>query len=145
AMTRFLNHEDISFTALIEPAQDAIRDALAASPSSFALVVHDWCMFSFQTHDSKLDRYQRSHDRDLGYELGSALVIDAADGRPLRPMAHRLRTAEGMLSPRPGDTALPPGHVDELFDVMTALQATQPDKTLVHIVDPEADSMGNYH
>jgi DDE family transposase len=144
AMTRFLNHEDISFTALIEPAQDAIRDALAASPSSFALVVHDWCMFSFQTHDSKLDRYQRSHDRDLGYELGSALVIDAADGRPLGPMELRLRTAEGMLSTRPGDTALPPGHVDELLDVMTALQATQPDKTLVHIVDREADSIGHY-
>jgi Transposase DDE domain len=143
-MTRFLNHDGISFTALIEPAQDAVRDALAARTSSFALVVHDWCMFSFKTHDSKHDRYQRSHDRDLGYELATALVVDAADGRPLGPMELRLRTACGMLGTRPGDTAMPPGHVDELLDAMTALQATQLNKTLVHIVDREADSIGHY-
>src|SRR5262249_50703367 len=114
AMSRFLNHQDIPFHALIEPAQDAIRSALAEPTGQFVLVVHDWCMFNFNGHSSKRDRYRRSHGTDLGYELGSALVVDAADGRPLGPMEFRLRTSEGMLSTRIGGATLPPGHVDEL-------------------------------
>ena len=120
AMTRFLNHDDIPFHALIEPAQDAVRSALAERPGRFALVVHDWCMFNFNAHKSKRDRYVRSHGTDLGYELGTALAVDAVDGRPLGPMEFRLRTAEGMLGTRAGGAALPPGHVDELDDVMAA-------------------------
>ena len=73
AMTRFLNNDAIALPALLEPAQDAIRTELATSLSPFALAVHDWCMFGFHTHTAKNDRYRRSHDTDLGYELGSAL------------------------------------------------------------------------
>src|SRR5262249_61034433 len=101
AMTRFLNHEDIPFHALIEPAQDAIRSVPARCPGRFVLVVHDWCMFNFNTHASNRDRYVRSHDTDLGYELGTALIVDAA-GRPLGPMEFRLRTGDGMLTTRIG-------------------------------------------
>jgi len=144
AMTRFLNHDDIPFHALLEPAKDAVHAAVATSTSPFALVIHDWCMFSFNTHTGKRDRYQRSHDADLGYELGSALAVDAADGRPLGPLELRLRTANGMLSTRSGDTATPPGHVDELLDVMNVLRSTQPAKALVHVIDREADSVGHY-
>src|SRR5271157_1472368 len=107
AMTRFLNHDDIPFYALIEPAQDAVRWELALRPGRFVLVVHDWCMFNFNRHTSKRDRYVRSHDSDLGYELGTALAVDANDGRPLGPMEFRLRTAEGMLSTRVDGAALP--------------------------------------
>ena len=107
AMTRFLNHAEIPFHALIEPAQDAVGSELARRSGRFVLVVHDWCMFNFNRHTSKRDRYVRSHDTDLGYELGTALAVDAADGRPLGPMEFRLRTAEGMLSTRLGGAALP--------------------------------------
>lgn len=72
AMSRFLNHDGIPFHALIEPAQDAVRSELAQQSSPFALIVHDWCMFNFNQHTSKCDRYVRSHDTDLGYELGTA-------------------------------------------------------------------------
>jgi hypothetical protein len=78
AMTRFLNRDDIPLHALIEPAQDAVRAALAGSPGRFALVVHDGCMLNFRRHPSQGDRHRRSHEADLGYELGSALVLDAA-------------------------------------------------------------------
>lgn len=144
AMTRFLHHDDIPFPALIEPAQDAIRAIVNASPSPFALVVHDWCMFNFNSHTSKADRYRRSHEKDLGYELGCALIVDAADGRPLGPMEFRLRTARGMLSTRPRGVALPPGHVDELADVMEAAEGWALDRQLVHVIDREADSVGHY-
>jgi hypothetical protein len=144
ALTRFLNHDGIPFHALLEPAQDAARSALAGSPGRFALIVHDWCMFGFGRHTSKRDRYRRSHDTDLGYELGSALVVDAADGRPLGPMEFRLRTAAGMLSTRPGGAALPPGHVDELDDVLAAADGWGLGREPVHVIDREADSVGHY-
>lgn len=144
AMSRFLNNEDVAFHALIEPAQDAVRDVLAESRSEFALVVHDWCMFQFNSHDSKGDRRRRSHESDLGYELGSALIVEAGDGRPLGPMEFRLRTAGGMLSTRLGEAELPPGHVDELTDAMAAAEAWRLPRTLVHVVDREADSVGHY-
>ena len=144
AMCRFLNNEDVPFHALIEPAQDAIRDALAQTRDDFALVVHDWCMFQFNSHGSKADRHLRSHKSDLGYELGSALVVDAADGRPLGPMEFRLRSRGGMLSTRPGGAGFPPGHVDELADVMAAAESWKLPRKLVHVVDREADSVGHY-
>ena len=144
AMSRFLNHDDIPFHALVEPAQDAVRSALAGRPGRFVLVVHDWCMFNFHGHESKHDRYVRSHDTDLGYELGTALIVDAADGCPLGPMEFRLRTAEGMLTTRPGGAALPPGHVDELDDVMTAAQRWGSGRAPIHVIDREADSVGHY-
>jgi hypothetical protein len=144
AMTRFLNHEDIPFPALIEPAQDAVRADLAGRPGRFVLVVHDWSMFSFNTHSSKRDRYRRSHDDDLGYELGSALAVDADDGRPLGPMEFRLRTAFGMLSTRLGGAPLPPGHVDELDGAMAAADTWGLGRTPVHVIDREADSVGHY-
>lgn len=144
AMTRFLNHERIPSHALIEPAQDAVRAALAGRPGRFALVVHDWCMFNFNKHASKLDRHVRSHGTDLGYELGTALVVDADSGRPLGPMEFRLRTAGGMLSTRVGGAAFPPGHVDELDDVMAAARGWRSGRTPIHVIDREADSVGHY-
>jgi hypothetical protein len=144
AMSRFLNHDNIPFYAVIEPAQDAVRSALAESPGPSVLIVHDWCMFNFNEHHSKRDRYVRSHDTDLGYELGTALVVDATDGRPLGPMEFRLRTAEGMLSTRVGGAALPPGHVDELDDAMAAAQWWGLGRVPIHVIDREADSVGHY-
>jgi hypothetical protein len=144
AMCRFLNHDDILFHALVEPAQDAVRSALDQRPGRFVLIVHDWCMFNFHKHESKHDRYVRSHDTDLGYELGTALAVDPADGRPLGPMEFRLRTACGMLSTRIGGVSLPPGHVDELDDVMAAAKRWGLGRTPIHVVDREADSVGHY-
>ena len=143
AMTRFLNHDEVPFHALIEPAQDAVREALAARPGRFAPIVHDWCMFNFGSHDSKGDR-RRSHAADVGYELGSALAVDADDGRPLGPMEFRLRIAGGVLSTRPGGAEDPPGRVDELGDVMAAAESRRPPRRPVHVVDREADSVGRY-
>ncbi len=144
AMTRFLNHDHIPFHALIEPAQDAIRSALAQRPGRFVLVVHDWCMFNFNRHESKRDRYVRSHGDDTGYELGTALIVDADGGGPLGPMEFRLRTGDGMLSTRIGGAALPPGHVDEIEDVMAASRGWRLGRTAVHVIDREADSVGHY-
>ena len=143
AMSRFLNHEEVTLQALIEPLQEAIR--LALTEASIALVVHDWCMFSFHTHTSKTDRVQRTHSQDVGYDLGTALVVDATDGRPLGPVEFRLRTADAkILSTRPGATTCPPAHIDELTEVFAQSRYWNLGRPLVHIVDREADSVGHY-
>lgn len=144
AMSRFLNNDAVTLPALIEPAQEAVRSAVASSSSAVVLVAHDWCMFNFSNHTGKTDRRQRSHATDVGYDLGSALVIDAADGRPLGPMEFRLRTAHGMLTTRPGGAVDPPAHIDELADVFHAARRWQLERSIVHIIDREADSVGHF-
>jgi hypothetical protein len=144
AMSRFLGNEKTTLPALIEPAQDAVREAIAVSTAPVTLLVHDWCMFSFHTHKSKRDLYQRSHDKDLGFELGTALAVDAVTGRPLGPMEFRLRTGKGMLSTRPQGAKLPPGHIDEVLDSMRESRRWNLARPLVHVIDREADSVGHY-
>jgi hypothetical protein len=144
AMYRFLNNDETVLPALIEPAQEAVRDALTRSTAEVALVVHDWCMFSFRTHTSKDDLFRRSHDKDLGYDLGSALVVDADSGRPLGPMEFRLQTARGMLTTRPHTDLEPVAHIDEILGVMDDSRRWNLGKPLVHIIDREADSVGHY-
>lgn len=142
-MSRFLNHDDVTLPAIIEPVQESIRDALAVSHALVALVIHDWCMIHYTTRNP--DRYLRSHKADLGYELGTALVVDADAGQPLGPMELRLRTATGTLSTRPTPTANPPGHVDEMLDVFNdARNRWHLGKPLVHVIDREADSVDHY-
>lgn len=144
AMSRFLQNDAVPFPALLEPAQDAVRAALAERPRPVALVVHDWCMFAFHTHTAKRDRFERTGPNDCGYELASALLVDGTDGRPLGPMEFRLRTAAGPLSTRSRPTADPPGHVDELLDGMAESRRWGLNAELVHVADREADSVGHY-
>ena len=144
AMNRFWEHDGTTLPTLLEPAQDAVRAALATSPSRFALVVHDWCMFNFHTHTRKADRHQRTHPTDLGYELGSALVVDAADGRPLGPMEMRLRTADAVLSTRLRPTEASVDHLDGLSEVLDESRRWSLARTPVHVIDREADSVGHY-
>jgi hypothetical protein len=59
-------------------------------------------------------------------------------------MELRLRTAAGTRSTRPGHTADPPGHVDELLDGMAESRRWGLNADLVHVVDREADSVGHY-
>lgn len=143
-MSRFLNHEDVTLPALIEPLQDAIREAVAQSPADIVLVIHDWSMFSFITHTRKKDCFQRSHARDIGYDLGTALVVDGYNGRPLGPMEIRVHTARGILSTRPGGAQSPPAHIDELGDVMADSRRWNLALPIIHLIDREADSVGHY-
>lgn len=144
AMHRFLNNPAVTLPALIEPAQERVRAAVADSRGAVALVVHDWSSLHFHDTGRKKDLYQRTHAHDTGYELAAALVVDAHTGRPLGPMELRVRTADGVLSTRPTPTAAPPGHVDELLDAMAASAAWRLDRPAVHVIDREADSVGHY-
>jgi hypothetical protein len=141
-MSRFLNHEFVTLPALIEPAQDTIRNALARSDGPVALVAHDWSMIRYRARNA--DRYQRSHTTDLGYELGTALVIETARGRPLGPVELRLRTAHEIVSTRPAPATRPTGRIDELGAVFDAAGRWNLGRPIVHVIDREGDSVDHY-
>jgi hypothetical protein len=101
-------------------------------------------MLHFGGHASKADRYQRTHEADLGYELACALAVDAASGAPLGPLELRLRTAAGVLATRPGGAEAHPIRRDEVIDVMRASKAWGLGRALVHVIDREADSVWHY-
>ena len=76
--------------------------------------------------------------------LGHLHIVQLYNGRPLGPMEFRVRTARGLLSTRPGVTASPPAHIDELAEVMADSRRWNLARPLVHIVDREADSVGHF-
>jgi hypothetical protein len=144
AMWRFLGNKSVSLSALIEPIQETARPILAGGRERVALIAHDWSMLNYGAHGSKPDRYQRTHKNDLGYDLATALLIEPDRGTPLGPMEIRLRTAQGVLTTRPGGATAHSSHLDELIDVMRASRAWALDRPAVHIIDREADSVWHY-
>jgi hypothetical protein len=141
AMSRFLHNESVTLPALIEPAQEAIRAALAGSASPWVLVVHDWCLLS---STANADRVIQGPNRSEGYDLGTALVVDAANGRPLGPMELRLGKANAVLTTRSGSKGVPPTHINQLQGVMSESRRWNLGRTPVHVVDREADSIHHY-
>jgi len=141
-MSRFLHHQAVTLPALIEPVQEQIRLALAQSASPYVLICHDWSWVASVTSNSDCRVYGRHDSR--GYDLGTALVVDAADGRPLGPVELRLRTALGVLTTRPGNPSVPDGHINELADVMAEAKRWNLGLSPVHLVDREGDSSQHY-
>jgi hypothetical protein len=143
ALWRFVNNDAVSLAALMEPVREAGRDALTRCAAGPALIVHDWSVLQYAGHSAKADRLRRTHAADVGYELGTALLVDAAAGRPLAPMELRLRTGQGLVSSRPGGVTAT-NNVEEVLGVMAAAAAWGLGRLLVHVIDREADSVDHY-
>jgi hypothetical protein len=138
ATWRFLNNERVGMPDLVEPPREVGRSRVRESKSRFALLVHDWCKLSF-TH-GKRDMTQLTHKTDIGYELTTALLVSADDGSPLAPMEMHLKTADGVISTRdPAPQDLP--HLDQVLPTMEASRRWNLDKSLLHVIDREADSV----
>lgn len=144
AAWRFLNNERVGLAALVEPLRHAGREACRQSPSDFVLLVHDWCKIDYKRHTSKKDLRQITHKDDIGYDMTTALLVDAHDGRPLAPMQIHLKTADCVHS-----TAVEPlhqdwHHLDQLGPTMREAGDWGLDRTVVHVIDREADSLGEF-
>jgi len=142
---RFTANTRVTYPALMTPLLHVARTATTARPGRVHLVVHDWSTLAFGAHPSKTDRKRLSGDRDRGYDLHLALLVDAADGSALAPVDVTLTTADAVLSTRPdGIAAHPAAHVDQLLPAMAAVAALDLPARLVHVVDREADSVGHW-
>lgn len=141
AVWRFLNNPRVTLPELAAPLLETAWQETALSQSDYALVAHDWSRLHFGKHESKQDRLQMTHNRDVGYELQSSLLICAATGIPIAPVAQNLVTVDGSWSTREAEIQASASHLDELSTRIDWLEQQPSGKKLVHIVDREADSI----
>jgi hypothetical protein len=144
ALWRFLNNENVTPESLSAPVVVACHEALRQCEGDYALCVHDWSRINYGGHVSKEDRLQMTHVTDIGYELQSSLLVNAQDGNPLSVAAQNLVSADGIWQSRQAKIQVnDQTHLDELSERMAWIEAQQFAKTLVHIVDREADSVSH--
>src|SRR5215207_7692538 len=75
AAWRFYANPRVTLGQLAGPLVGCGRAGVASSCDAFALVVLDWCQLHYNGHASKADRVGLAHDKDLGYELLTALAV----------------------------------------------------------------------
>lgn len=145
AAWRFYKNDSVTLQKLQEPLLQAAHDNAVTHCKDYALIIHDWSRLNYRKHQSKLDKYQISHETDVGYDLQSSLLISDKTGLPLAPVALRLVTAKGSYSSYQNN-ALDENvasHLDEVTTCIDYLQQQAFAKPLVHIIDREADSIGH--
>lgn len=144
AAWRFLNNERVEMAALAEPLRQAGRDAAAESPAEFVLLAHDWCKIDYSKHTAKRDILQLTHEHDIGYDLTTALLVDAHDGSPLAPMQMHVRTADTVYSTGKHIPHADDHHLDQLEPTMNEVESWDLPRQVVHVIDREADSLGDF-
>lgn len=143
AVWRFLNNEKVSFKQLNEPIQQLAFEQIDQSSHSYALIVHDWSQLQYVKHNNKIQRRQRTHQYDTGYELQSSLLVDAASGLPVAPLAQTLSDATGCYSTFTDDYSQRETHLNSLLHQIQHIEKSVVQKTLVHIIDREGDSIAH--
>lgn len=142
AAWRFLNNPKVSLVGLAEPLREAGRRACQQSESDYVLLAHDWCKIDYKNHSNKADLRQITHETDIGYDMTSALLVDAASGDPLAPMQLHLKTADAVHSTGTSAPDLDAHHLDQVAPTMEEAEQWNLEKKVVHIIDREADSLG---
>lgn len=143
ALWRFANNPRVKPSDLAVPLMKMAREGAERDCDEYALAVHDWSNLNFRTHTSKLDRVRMSHDKDVGYELQSTVLVADRDGAPICAPVQNLRTAHGVLSSRSEGLLEMKPHLDELSERVAWLEAQKVGRALVHVVDREADSVAH--
>lgn len=141
AAWRFYANEAVSLPKLVEPLRQAGREALAESNDDFVLLVHDWSKLDYHHHHSKKDQVRLSNSQDIGYELYTALLVDAERGVPLCPMEQELKAADGVHTTRQEEPAEPQHHLNQILPTMRAARSWGLSQPVVHVIDREADSL----
>jgi hypothetical protein len=144
AAWRFLNNERVTLPALGEPLRQAGRTGCEQSPSEFVLLAHDWCKLDYGTHTSKEDKRVLTHQHDIGYELSTALLVDAHSGAPLAPMQLHLKTADTLYSTSTDPPDVDEHRLDQVLPTMNAVAEWQLPRRVVHVIDREADALGRF-
>lgn len=140
---RFCSDPRVEESALIEPMHEAVRQEAARRPGVL-LAVHDWSTLSFGGHPSKTDRATLTHATDIGYDLGTVLVVRGDDGAPIAPVAVSLTTDNGVLSSRDDAPGADVCHIDQVPGAMQYVRDLDLGATVVHVIDREADSVNHW-
>lgn len=135
---RFFNNDDVSLVQIFAPTRAALASLVRAHQR--VLVVHDFSVVDYSKHTEKKDRIQVGNESGLGYDLYTALVLDA-EGRPLGPVAVELHTAKGRLSSEHKQPVAFVDHLSQAEDGVAAAMRHLPGRELVHVADREFDDV----
>jgi hypothetical protein len=141
AMWRFLKNDRMKRTTLVQPLWNCAQEFLRAERSEFTLVVHDWCQLNFRNHQDKEDRMDLSRERNQGYELLTALVVSARDGRPVAPVVQALEAADGVHGTYSARLQPALSHMDALRPMMRAAEKAATGARCVHVIDSEGNAV----
>jgi hypothetical protein len=140
ALWRFLGNPRVTLPQLVTPLRAFGRQAAEQSGSSYVLLVHDWSKLAYPGHASKTDQTRLSHADDVGYELYTALLVDAGTGAPLAPMELQLLAADGRHSTSAARPVPRMPHLEQLPPTRQAARTWERPRQIVHVIDREADS-----
>src|ERR1019366_3994839 len=140
---RFLNNKRVGLPVLVEPLRKAGVAQARKSSADFVMVVHDWCKLRFDHPRKKGDRIQITHATDVGYDMSTALLVDAEKGHPLAPMEMQVKTAQGLLSTR-SQPVRSQHHLEQVLPTMEASRSWGLSKPILYGIDREADSVDHY-
>ena len=145
AAWRFYKNPSVTLTKLHEPLLLSAHEGIATHCSHYALCVHDWSRLNYRKHVSKLDKYQITHETDVGYDLQSSLILSDQTGQPIAPVAQRLVTADGSYATYQEQelSITIENHLNEVTHCIKELEQQNFAKPLVHIIDREADSIAH--
>lgn len=144
AAYRFLHNDRVTLPDLAEPLLEAGRQMIPTACDQWVLVVHDWSELLFRRHHDKLDRAKLSATYPEGYELQTALLVSDREGAPLAPVVLALHAADGVHCSREAQVRPALSKLDELDPAMRFIERQRFPRSLVHIVDAEADSVAHY-
>lgn len=107
------------------------------------LLAHDWCKLGYGNQKRrKKDLYQLTHKDDIGYDLSTALLVEADTGITLAPMQIHLQTADQVYSTGEHPPGFDDHHLDHLQPTMDEAAKWNLPRQVVHVIDREADSLG---
>ncbi len=144
AAWRFFNNDRVELTALAEPLREAGRQGCLQSESEFVLLVHDWSKIDYSKHESKEDKLQLTHEYDIGYDLTTALLVDAGAGSAIAPVQMHVRTADTVHSTAETPPTIDDHHLDQLLPTMDEVESWDLPRKVVHVIDREGDSLGDF-
>jgi hypothetical protein len=145
AAWRFFKNPKVTLPALCQPLQEHTRQQIETQGIDYLLLVHDWSWLDFNGHTRKKDRTNHSHERAKGYDLLTSLAVSGQTGAPIAPVFMALESAEGLYT-SVNDKSQPAfaNHQEGLLAQIAAVEALNLPANCVHIIDREADSVGNY-
>jgi hypothetical protein len=135
---RFFNNDQVPRPVLQAAVLAALRQVAPAEGRLY--VLHDISDLDYSQHQSKRDRTQVGNEKGLGYELYTALLVDA-QGQTLGPCVYELLTADGVLSSAAQEPLPFVDHYEQVERGALAAHLALPGRELVQVADREFDDL----
>lgn len=141
AAWRFVDNAKTTLPILVEPLRDLGRRGANQSLSPYVLAIAEWSKLAYEGHQSKADQVRLSNPLDHGYELTTALLVDAATGMPLAPMEISVLAAAGHHTTAQEAVQPHTAPLDQIRPLVQASRLWGINKRVVHVIDREGDSL----